>query len=554
MRRLQYRTHRKLLIVDGSVGFTGGVGIAEEWTGDAQDPDHWRDTHVRVRGPVVRGLQGAFAENWLEGTGNVLAGDRYLPDLDEVEDGGPMQVMRSSATVGDTNAEALFFLAVAAAKKSIELTSAYFVPRPAFTKALVEAAERGVDLQILVPGSHIDKEFVRTAGRASYDELLEAGIRLYEYCPTMLHAKSLVVDGIWSCVGSVNFDNRSFQLHDEVTLCVQSERFAGELHDAFEEDLTVSEAIEPGGMEPAGRDAARAGVGDEARAPRALGARQQQHAGDLGGVVPGGHVAAAVQRDGAPVRDRLARPPDEPVELAPRERDRHPDVLHAREDRRRASASWRPSKPGERHVGAHRAGTPPPRGTRSGCAIDPRSTSRRPPRAAEQDRQHGQQRAAEPADVGARPRAERPLPEPGRAQPGHRQRAPRLAPARAPPSRRASCRPRGRRRRRARRGRRRPRRRAPAGVGCDAVRQRRRRAEARQVDRDHVALARQPVEHRLPDDQLAAERMDQDERLAAPAAHVVQHDAAAQRCRTPRRPPAARWTSPIRRSAKPPSQ
>ena len=245
VRRLQYRTHRKLLIVDGTTGFTGGVGIAEEWTGNAEDPDHWRDTHVRVSGPVVRGLQGAFAENWLECTGDVLAGDRYLPEIDELEDGGPMQVMRSSATVGDTNAEALIFLAVAAAKRSIELTSAYFVPRPAFTDALVEAAERGVHMRILVPGSHIDKQIVRTAGRAAYDELIEAGIEIYEYCPTMLHAKTLTVDEIWSSVGSVNFDNRSFQLHDEVTLCVQSERFAGQLHGVFESDLEVSERIDP---------------------------------------------------------------------------------------------------------------------------------------------------------------------------------------------------------------------------------------------------------------------------------------------------------------------
>jgi cardiolipin synthase A/B len=245
IKRLQHRTHRKLLIVDGTVGFTGGVGIAEEWTGNAQDPEHWRDTHVRVIGPVVRGLQGAFAENWLECTGDVLAGDRYLPEIEEVEDGGPMQVTRSSATIGDTNAEALLYLALAAAKRSIELTSAYFVPRPAFTDALVEAAERGVELRILVPGSHIDKEFVRTAGRAAYDTLLAAGIDIYEYCPTMLHAKTLTVDGCWSSVGSMNFDNRSFQLHDEVTLCVQSERFAGLLHDVFERDLESSERIEP---------------------------------------------------------------------------------------------------------------------------------------------------------------------------------------------------------------------------------------------------------------------------------------------------------------------
>ncbi len=247
VKRLQHRTHRKLLIVDGKVGFTGGVGIAEEWTGNAQDPDHWRDTHVRVHGPVVRGLQGAFAENWLECTGVVLAGDRYLPYIEEVHGGGAMQVTRSSATIGDTNAEALVYLALAAAKRTIDLTSAYFVPRPAFTQALVEAAERGVEMRILVPGSHIDKEFVRTAGRASYDELIEAGIELYEYCPTMLHAKTLTVDRVWASVGSVNFDNRSFQLHDEVTLCVQSERFAGELHDVFEADLEVSERIDPDG-------------------------------------------------------------------------------------------------------------------------------------------------------------------------------------------------------------------------------------------------------------------------------------------------------------------
>jgi cardiolipin synthase A/B len=245
VRRLQYRNHRKLLIVDGTTGFTGGVGIAEEWTGNAEDPDHWRDTHVRVRGPVVRGLQGAFAENWLECTGDVLAGDRYLPYIEELEGGGPMQVMRSSATVGDSNAEALVYLAVAAAKRSIELTSAYFVPRPAFTEALVEAAERGVHMRILVPGSHIDKQFVRTAGRAAYDQLIDAGIEIYEYCPTMLHAKTLTVDETWSSVGSVNFDNRSFQLHDEVTLCVQSERFAGQLHEVFERDLEDSERIEP---------------------------------------------------------------------------------------------------------------------------------------------------------------------------------------------------------------------------------------------------------------------------------------------------------------------
>jgi cardiolipin synthase len=244
-RRLANRTHRKILVADGCVGLTGGVGIAEEWTGDAQDPDHWRDTHVRVRGPIVRGLFGSFAENWLEATGEVLVGDGYTPELEGKEEGGPMQMVRSSAGVGDTNVEALYYLAIAAARESLDLTAAYFVPRPAFTDALVACAERGVKVRILVPGKHIDKGFVRVGGRASYDELLDAGIELYEYGPTMLHAKSLVLDDVWSSVGSVNFDNRSFQLHDEATLCVQSRDFAAELTEQFERDLAVSERIDP---------------------------------------------------------------------------------------------------------------------------------------------------------------------------------------------------------------------------------------------------------------------------------------------------------------------
>ena len=246
IKRIANRTHRRVLVADGKVGMTGGVGIAAEWMGDADGPDHWRDTHVRVRGPVVRGLQGTFAENWLEGTGEVLAGEGYLPDLDAVDGGGKMQLVRSSAQVGDTNAEALYYLAIASARKTIELTAAYFVPRPAFTDALCAAADRGVDVRIVVPGPHIDKGFVRIAGRAAYEQLLEAGVRLFEYQPTMLHAKSLCVDGTWSSVGTINFDNRSFQLHDEITLCIWDREFASRLHDAFEADIAKSDEIEPG--------------------------------------------------------------------------------------------------------------------------------------------------------------------------------------------------------------------------------------------------------------------------------------------------------------------
>jgi cardiolipin synthase A/B len=246
IRRFNHRTHRKLLVADGSVGMTGGLGIAEEWTGNAQDPDHWRDTHVVVHGPVVRGLQGAFAENWLEATGDVLVGEEHLPSLDPVDDGGPMQLVRSAAGVGDTNVEALYFLAIACAQETIDLTAAYFAPRPAFVRALCDAARRGVRVRILVPGPHIDKQFVRVAGRAVYEDLLGCGIEILEYQPTMLHAKTMCVDAAWSTVGSVNFDNRSFQLHDEATLCIQSERFAAELTEQFERDVEVSMPIEAG--------------------------------------------------------------------------------------------------------------------------------------------------------------------------------------------------------------------------------------------------------------------------------------------------------------------
>jgi cardiolipin synthase len=242
--KADHRTHRKVIVADGAVGMTGGVGIASEWTGNAQDPDHWRDTHVRVRGPVVRALQGAFLENWLEATGELLTGDDYLPELDPVSDGAPMQMVVSGPGVNHTNTEAMYFLAIASARRTIELTTAYFAPRPMFVEALRAAAGRGVGVEILVPGPHIDKQLVRSAGRAVYARLLEAGISIYEYQPTMLHAKTLVIDGRWCSIGSANFDNRSFALNDEATLCVQSRRAAEQLSDAFAADRELSERID----------------------------------------------------------------------------------------------------------------------------------------------------------------------------------------------------------------------------------------------------------------------------------------------------------------------
>jgi cardiolipin synthase A/B len=242
--KADHRTHRKVLVADGSVGMTGGVGIASEWTGNAQDPDHWRDTHVRVRGPVVRALQGAFLENWLEATGELLAGDDHLPELDPITDGAPMQVVVSGPGVNHTNTEAMYFLAIASARHTIQLTTAYFAPRPMFVEALRAAAGRGVAVEVIVPGPHIDKQVVRSAGRAVYARLLDAGVAIHEYQPTMLHAKTLVIDGRWCSIGSANFDNRSFALNDEATLCVQSDLAAQQLADAFAADRERSERIE----------------------------------------------------------------------------------------------------------------------------------------------------------------------------------------------------------------------------------------------------------------------------------------------------------------------
>ena len=238
-----HRTHRKILVADGVVGMTGGVGIAAEWTGDAQDPSHWRDTHVRVRGPVVRGLQGAFLENWLEATGELLCGEGYLPQLEPVDGGAPMQMIVSSAGVGHTATEAMYYLAIASSRTSVRLTTAYFAPRAAFVQALVNAARRGVDVQVLVPGHHIDKPVVREAGRDVYPPLLDAGVRIHEYQPTMLHAKSLIVDGGWCSIGSANFDNRSFALNDEATLCAQSAQVAALLENAFTTDVEASRHV-----------------------------------------------------------------------------------------------------------------------------------------------------------------------------------------------------------------------------------------------------------------------------------------------------------------------
>jgi cardiolipin synthase len=232
---LDHRTHRKLLIVDGTVGFTGGVGIADVWSGDAQNKDHWRDTHFRVDGPVVSQLQSVFMDNWIQTTGEVLQGDAYFPVIPKAGDQWA-QVFASSFDGGSENMQLLFLLSVAAAEKNICIESAYFVPDQLTIDTLVAARKRGVNVSIIVPGQHIDEKEVRAASRARWGELLQAGVEIYEFEPTMIHCKEIIVDGLWVSIGSANMDNRSFRLNDEANLNVLDKDFAESQLKIFEAD------------------------------------------------------------------------------------------------------------------------------------------------------------------------------------------------------------------------------------------------------------------------------------------------------------------------------
>jgi cardiolipin synthase A/B len=237
LHKLNNRTHRKILVVDGTVGFTGGVGIAEEWTGNCEDPGHWRDTHVRVEGPVARDLLGGFLDNWAEATQTILSGRDHLPDVRGFEDGIQVQVTRSTAEKGSTDAEHLFYAAIACARERIWVTTSYFAPRRAFVEALCAASARGVDVRVLTNGPHINKEVVRQAGHLTYERMLACGVRIFEYQRTMLHAKVLIVDANWATVGSINFDNRSFALNDELNLSVRDRAVVAELERHFRADI-----------------------------------------------------------------------------------------------------------------------------------------------------------------------------------------------------------------------------------------------------------------------------------------------------------------------------
>jgi cardiolipin synthase len=237
------RNHRRVLVVDGRVGFTGGAGVSEKWMGDGRTPGHWRDTDVRVEGPVVQYLQAAFAEMWLQATGVVLGGEGYFPSRAETPGTVRAMVVTSSPVLGDYAMYTSFLLAIEGARRSVFITNPYFVPDAKMEQALIDAVGRGVRVVVLVPGE-IDHNLVRQASRAGFGRLLRAGIEIYEYAAALLHAKTMVVDALWSAVGSTNLDNRSFALNAELNLVVRDEGVARRLTEVFGDDLRRSRRVE----------------------------------------------------------------------------------------------------------------------------------------------------------------------------------------------------------------------------------------------------------------------------------------------------------------------
>ena len=242
LRRFNNRTHRKLLIIDGKVAFVGGVGIADVWLGNGESPEHWRDTHYKVTGPVVAQLQALFMDNWLKTRGEVLHGPEYFPPLSAT---GPYtaQAFKSSPQQGDMNIHLMYLLAIASAKHSLVIENAYFLPDDLMRKELIDAAKRGAKVEIVVPGDHIDQKAVRAASRKHWPELLKAGIHIYEYQPAMTHVKLMIVDGAFVSVGSGNLDLRSIRLNAEANMNVLSTSFAAQQARLFEIDKRRSKEI-----------------------------------------------------------------------------------------------------------------------------------------------------------------------------------------------------------------------------------------------------------------------------------------------------------------------
>jgi cardiolipin synthase len=241
--RMDNRTHRELLIIDGRIGFAGGAGVADQWfKGKGKNP-RWRDTLVRVEGEAVPNLLATFAENWLTSHGELLVGPRYFPEIQCGSKTVAMVVNSTPTPGGSTRARVLFQMLLASAERSISITTPYFLPDKGLVQELCRAIERGVRIRILVPGRKSDHMLTRSTSRGGYGPLLHAGAEVFEYQPSMIHAKVLVVDGLWAVVGSTNFDNRSFGINDEVNLAVRDPNFAARLERDMDHDLTESRRV-----------------------------------------------------------------------------------------------------------------------------------------------------------------------------------------------------------------------------------------------------------------------------------------------------------------------
>lgn len=237
------RTHRKVLVVDSEVGFAGGVNTSEEWQGDARDPDEWRDTHLRIRGPAVDGLVAAFSTDWVDAHRPICGLDAEFPEQEQVGD-SVVQVVRGSDGTGWSDIANVLAALLTLAKRRVRITSAYFAPDETFVKLLVEAGERGVDVEILLPGENADQRFVQLAAEAQFETLLTAGVRVWSYQPTMIHAKIVLVDDLVACVGSANFDRRSMKLNHEVEVVVIDPDVVAELDRHMDEDLRHAVKVE----------------------------------------------------------------------------------------------------------------------------------------------------------------------------------------------------------------------------------------------------------------------------------------------------------------------
>ena len=236
-----YRNHRRILVVDGRIGFTGGYALTDDWLGDGLTRDHWRDTNVRIEGPAVRYLQAAFTDSWLETTGDLLGGEGIFPRL-ESRGRTPLQLVKSSPVGGSFQNYILYLLAITWAKKSILITNPYFIPDDHMIAALLKATARGVHVVVLVP-ARSDFKITYRASRRHYGEMLQGGIEIFEYSPALLHSKTMVVDGVWATVGSTNFDNRSFALNEELNVGVYDRDVAQKLEQIFATDLKRSRRV-----------------------------------------------------------------------------------------------------------------------------------------------------------------------------------------------------------------------------------------------------------------------------------------------------------------------